>query len=432
MIHLINYRETEEYITKNLIIDENKKNNLGMVFTPSCMIKDCLNNIPKEIWGNPNLKWLDLCAGIGNFSIHIIQYLNDSLNKIIPDLTQRINHILTNMLYLIEIDNENCKKIKDFFGININLIEKDFLNYDFKNSKFDVIVGNPPYNLGGNRNKGIKNIYAQFAVKSLNILNTNGILGLLHPPGYRNGPHRLQGINIDLNAIYTRKQIIYIRVYHPSEVRKKMGNIMINIDCIILKNSSNTLQNNTKLNNIKYGSEEFIIYPECIILNHHNDLLSFLNDINIKCGNIDLSRSSSVHASTSEIGNFQNVHTITKKQIRFFGSKKKHPYQDTPKIIINGIGVNYIYDDQEGRYGGTQNTVFVFNPTMNNKSILKSYLFQLICSASKITGNNLNIKLSKFVPQLSLEEINKKIEKKFGIEYLQNIKMKFKIKNLDN
>jgi hypothetical protein len=39
----------------------------GEVFTPDFLIKDMLSKLPKNVWRNPNLKWLDNSCGSGNF-----------------------------------------------------------------------------------------------------------------------------------------------------------------------------------------------------------------------------------------------------------------------------------------------------------------------------------------------------------------------------
>ena len=51
-------------IFKNSIIKINEKNKYGEVFTPQSQIDIMLDTLPKHIWNNPNLKWLDPCAGM--------------------------------------------------------------------------------------------------------------------------------------------------------------------------------------------------------------------------------------------------------------------------------------------------------------------------------------------------------------------------------
>ena len=41
-----------------------KKNLYGEVFTPIELICEMFDHLPKDIWTNPNLKWLDPANGI--------------------------------------------------------------------------------------------------------------------------------------------------------------------------------------------------------------------------------------------------------------------------------------------------------------------------------------------------------------------------------
>ena len=65
----------------------NKLKSNGEVFTPVYLINDMIDKLPTDVWGNPDLKWLDPCAGIGNFPIVIIEKLMIGLKDIIekPD-----------------------------------------------------------------------------------------------------------------------------------------------------------------------------------------------------------------------------------------------------------------------------------------------------------------------------------------------------------
>ena len=39
----------------------------GEVLSPINLIEDMMDQLPYEVWTNPNLKWLDNCNGIGTF-----------------------------------------------------------------------------------------------------------------------------------------------------------------------------------------------------------------------------------------------------------------------------------------------------------------------------------------------------------------------------
>jgi hypothetical protein len=156
-------KELLELINKCLKPKEIEKKDNGEVFTPVFIIDDMLdkldeqykkNNNNQSIFNNKNIKWLDPANGMGNYPIIIYLRLMDGLKKEIPDNNNRKKHILENMLYMSEKTKKNCYVAKQIFDINndykLNLHIADSLTLDinkiFKVNKFDVIIGNPPYN----------------------------------------------------------------------------------------------------------------------------------------------------------------------------------------------------------------------------------------------------------------------------------------------
>ena len=57
------------------------------------------NNGGRLIWSNREVTFLDPCAKSGVFLREIVRRLNDGLKGQIPDLTERINHILTKQVF---------------------------------------------------------------------------------------------------------------------------------------------------------------------------------------------------------------------------------------------------------------------------------------------------------------------------------------------
>jgi site-specific DNA-methyltransferase (adenine-specific) len=70
------------------------------------LINEMLDKLPKDIWKNKNLKWLDPAAGMGNFSIAIYLRLIETLKEEIKDVNERKKHILENMLYMCELNKK--------------------------------------------------------------------------------------------------------------------------------------------------------------------------------------------------------------------------------------------------------------------------------------------------------------------------------------
>ena len=181
----LSLKDIEEFIQKHLNINQDKKIQSGEVFTPFHLVVEMINTFPKTIWKNPNFKWLDPGCGVGNFSMVVFYYLDQGLKIWESNAIKRRKHIIENMLYMIEISPNNIKLIKKLFGEHANIAQHDFLLEKdkwkklFERQKFDVILGNPPYNKNGMRGKGrsnpgLKVIWNKFVELSLLSLNPKG------------------------------------------------------------------------------------------------------------------------------------------------------------------------------------------------------------------------------------------------------------------
>lgn len=162
----------------------------GEVNTPEDLINNMLDLLPKKIFYNEKLRWLDPGCGKGNFSIILYRRLFDSLRGQIMDDKERSLHIITKMIYMVDINPENIEAVKEKFGEKANAFVGDFLSIN-NSITFHIILGNPPYN----RNNLIKTptntkskkkedgtiIWPDFIRRSLSILSENGYLLFLTP-----------------------------------------------------------------------------------------------------------------------------------------------------------------------------------------------------------------------------------------------------------
>ena len=68
------------------------------VFTPPRVVNDVLDLLPEVVWTNPELRWLDPCSKTGVFPREVTKRLMEGLSQVIPDETERLTHILSNMV----------------------------------------------------------------------------------------------------------------------------------------------------------------------------------------------------------------------------------------------------------------------------------------------------------------------------------------------
>lgn len=175
---------------QNLSTQQDKKAAYGEIFTPFSMIKEMFDMFPESAFTNPNSKWLDPGAGTGFFSMFLFWKLDNGLIYTIPERNERQDHIIQNMLYMIEIQQDNADTLRSLFGKEANVICEDFTKYT-GSIHFDYVIGNPPYNSNGtkkvptNGSKSKKQdgttAWIPFIKKSISLLKPGGNLLVIVP-----------------------------------------------------------------------------------------------------------------------------------------------------------------------------------------------------------------------------------------------------------
>ena len=212
--------------TGTLTVRTDEKKEFGEVFTPVSLINEMLNKLPEHVWTNKDLKWLDPAAGIGNFPMVVYERLMRGLESVIPTSSERSEHIIRKMLYMVELNSSSCDKIALTFGTAANLYRGSFLNSKvrlkkdevrFKDltSTFDVIVCNPPYNAPKTGKGGSSTLWNLFVDKSLNggMLKPNGYMTFVHPSGWRKPPSECSRIKHMFDNMVHQNYMSYLEIH---------------------------------------------------------------------------------------------------------------------------------------------------------------------------------------------------------------------------
>jgi len=194
---------------QNFDCKKENKERYGEVNTDFNLINQMLDLLPRKLFTNPKLKWLDPCAGQGYFPMVLYQRLFKSLQTKIKAPKKRHEHIIKNMIYMIEINGEHIPCLYSLFGENANIAHGDFLTSS--NMKFDIILGNPPFNANGTikvpTQKGISkkkdgvSIWADFVKNSIANLKSQGWLAMITPSIWMKRDHSFH------NYLHERGQI---------------------------------------------------------------------------------------------------------------------------------------------------------------------------------------------------------------------------------
>ena len=233
-----NYSELSIILTKEIKKEEKKKD--GIYFTPPSTIQKTLQLLAPYMKNIKNV--LEPSCG----SCEYINALPRGL-----DITG------------IELNKTIFDSIKDLQTNDIKLYNQDYLRYS-TDTKFDLIIGNPPYFVMKKKDvsklyhkyfDGRPNIFILFIIKSLELLNTNGILSFILPKSF-------------LNCLYydkTRKYLNEFQILHIVECNDPYMDT--EQETILLVIQKVDMKVDTKLNDKYCLSNDYTIFgtPDSIV-----------------------------------------------------------------------------------------------------------------------------------------------------------------------
>lgn len=235
------------------------------VFTPPAVVNKMLDLLPTELWSNPDAKFLDPVSKTGVFLREIAKRLMAGLEEQIPDVQERANHIFGTQLYGLAITELTalmsrrsvyCSKFANgeysictafddeqgnirfeptahswqggrciYCGASQEVYDRGealeshaykFIHTDnpkklFPDMKFDVIIGNPPYQLsdgsGGSTDSAMP-IYNRFIEQSIKL--KPHYLSMIIPSKWMMGGRGLQSFrNLMMEEVRIKQLVDY-------------------------------------------------------------------------------------------------------------------------------------------------------------------------------------------------------------------------------
>lgn len=299
-------------IYDNLNKDNSHKLSNDDICTPMECVKTMLDYIPKHFWQQENIRVLDPCCGNGNFGAYAM-FKTDIKN-----------------IYFNEINKkrlQNCKNILnppnisdyDFLGIESHIL-----------GHFDLIMANPPYSGGGNKNRSMSN---KFIESSIEKLNDKGYLCFVTPNNYMTYNNN----NTTLKKLLSLGSFLVI----DNDAKKYFKGIGSSFSIMIwqkgVNNHKTTIINNYLLKDIQHNitiPKDLPFLPLYIsqnILNLVQKLISKTpNNFTYRCDLHNFTQKAFLSDTQDNTYKYRTIHTPRKTR---YASKKQDIY-DKHIIII--------------------------------------------------------------------------------------------------
>lgn len=269
-----------------------------------CTSMECVDlmiqYIPEELWNRDDIRVLDPCAGNGNFGA-LLRFKTDAKNIYYNELNfERYN---------------NCKSLLMPSHISNNDFFK--LDGDFSGN-WDLIIANPPYSGGGNKNRSLSNLFIE---RSIDLLNDTGYLCFVAPNNWMTYNNN----NSTLRKLLTEGSFLVI----DNDVKKFFPGVGSSFTVFVWQKGvfTNTtmVKNNFLVNDVQQGitfsqSLPFIpLYVSQPILDMVGKVIgSERNRFNYRCDLHNFTRKDCLDDTQGEIFKYRTIHTVRKTRYATF------------------------------------------------------------------------------------------------------------------
>ena len=319
-------------IYDDIFLNNDYKRDIGLVYVPFQLAKQFVDNLPKRKYNKEGITIL----------------VANALNGTIP-LMLREKFPLARIV---------CGEQFEYFRSHLERLGFETFIWEEINMKFDVIVGNPPYQKPKSDSRmgsrGASELWAEFVNKGLSILKDDGHFAFIHPNAWRKPEDRN-----DFWKLLTQDNQMEKLVMSSGKGDLDWFGIGVRVDYYILQKKAK--------------------YKNTIVIDHEGvthdlDLANFDWLPNYAIGEIAqlLGKGTSVlyntfyHTQKSHSDvlttdcKYPVVHTINKSGlgIKYFDKlqEKDTTHFGVAKVLLNQNELQYPYNDFKGEYGMSQLT----------------------------------------------------------------------------
>jgi hypothetical protein len=395
-----------QYIHDNLTPKKVEKKKYGEVFTSMNLIGDMISKIPDDAI-HLDMKVLDTGSGMGNFTIAMLYKLSEhtKFKTKYPVEMERRRYILENNLYMVELNKKNVELTRKIFrGYKINIFCESYLSFDPKKifgiDKFDLIIGNPPYQSNVGRNG---TLWDRFVIYALSMLKNDGYLLYVHPSGWRDIDGKFKHVQKEILS----RNLLYLEIHNEKDGLSEFQ-CETRYDWYILQNRD--VKKTNTLVRFQDGTMKHIdVHPLDFIPNEKFDKIRSLyakegeEKLNLIHSYYYDHRRPHMSEERTRTFRFPIIYTVNSEdKLRLNYSSEENDYFKHPKLVWSNGRITSVgsYIDKSGIYGLSPfSYAIVDRPSKLNKikQVFDSPEFRNLMEACAVGELKINYKiLEKF------------------------------------
>ena len=330
---------------------------------------------------------------------------------------QESNHILTKNIFINEVNVHHKKVLLDLFGEKNNVSFKNFLAL---NKKFDIIYGNPPFNINGASktptNKKLKkkldgaNAWVDFIKHSISLLKPNGLLAFITPSIWMKNDYFF-------HSYIKQFEILKIVTLDNTQTNKAFhGHAQTPTSLFLLQKKPSS--HRTLLYDNIHQSFSLFDYSNCSIPLSYVSIINKFKPFVAKYGSIKVIKTSMrpgykgliLGPSLNGKTGYPNIKSCKlnglKPQLAINFSNIKCSYCGIPKVVLAHKMHGFPYPDLDGLFGISNRDNYVILKE-NKQDLLKIYkflsnnFFVKLFEATRYRMKYLERHIFEFIPDIS-------------------------------